>query len=144
MIRFYLVVILILFVNSARPDNTTTPVSNAEIFVGMGQYPSLNGGDGLSVEYNKKSLYAALDYARFERGQGFIRVGKIFKAEPAYAKLGVCITEKNDIVNSYLMFNTGLGLNISIISIEWSHCSNAGISRPNVGYDLISFKMMVW
>lgn len=113
--------------------------ASAEVLVG-GTLNSKAGEKGFTAEYNHNKWYVAADIL----DQKFLRAGKyILDNGKVYAKLGICYTEKNQIVNSHLMFNTSLGVRLGRFDLAWSHCSNAGLSRPNRGYDLFSWSLRI-
>ena len=104
----------------------------------IGPTTSTRGDRGLSIERTHDGWYGAVDITQ---NQLFWRGGKeLLSNDHGYVRLGICATRKNNIVNSYLMFNTVAGLRRGRWSVDWSHCSNAGLSRPNTGYDLFTLK----
>ena len=106
---------------------------------------------GISVEGTKGPWYLGSDYVSDSL---FIRAGRTLFTTgqrdtnirglkgSAYFKFGVCYTKRNpEVVDSVLQYNTVLGVTLGPrVSIEFSHCSNAGASEVNRGYNFLSIR----
>ena len=113
--------------------------STAELLLGGG-IDLQESNHSMSIEYTKGNYYLAADFGN----QPFLRGGMfLLDNGKAYVKMGLCLTDKTDRVSSYLMFNPAAGIRFGPMTIEWSHCSNAGLSGTNYGYDALKFSWPV-
>ena len=97
------------------------------------------GASGAAIEYTRGKWFLSADYVSQAL---FLRTGReLYRKSKAYVKFGVCYTAiQPTVVDSLLMFNTVFGMDINkSMSVEFSHCSNAGYSEVNRGYNGLLF-----